>query len=87
MAGTHADIVKYLKSKIQLFEDKKISRHDLAKEMFYVAREIFDPEDAPLRQSLVRLANRLSATEDYPKALALVDEVQSELIDQGYALS
>lgn len=84
MAGAHPDNVKYLKNKIRLFEDKKISAHALSKEVYYVAREIFDPEESGLRRALETLGNRIAAAETYSTVLDLVDEIQSELIDQGY---
>lgn len=50
MAGLHPEQVNYLKNKLRLFEDKKISGHDLSKEIHYVARELFDPSEATLRR-------------------------------------
>ncbi len=91
MSGAHPDQVSYLKNKIRLFEDKKISGFDLSKEVYFVARELFDPAESSLRRSLEVLGNRIavaaergSAGATYAQILDLVDQIQSELIDQGY---
>jgi hypothetical protein len=83
--------IKTLKSKIRLFEDRKISAADLAREIYHVAREIYDPEEAGLRRALETIGNKIAvigergrAQQSHSEVLELVDQIQSELIDQGY---
>lgn len=83
--------IKTLKSKIRLFEDRKISAADLAREIYHVAREIYDPGEAGLRRSLEIIGNKIAvigergrAQQNHSEVLELVDQIQSELIDQGY---
>ena len=91
MAGAHPEQVNYLKNKIRLFEDKKISAQDLSKEVYYVARELFDPAETNLRRNLETIGNRIAVAAErgglrtsHTQILDLIDQLQSELIDQGY---
>jgi hypothetical protein len=83
--------IKILKSKIRLFEDRKISAADLAREIYHVAREIHDPDEANLRRALEMIGNKIAvigergkAQQNHSEVLELVDQIQNELIDQGY---
>jgi|GEM_PF-5481481 len=91
MVRAHPSEIKYLKSKIRLFEDRKISAADLSREVYYVAREIFDPDEANLRRTLEVIGNKIAVIgergrglQSHSEVLELVDQIQSELIDQGY---
>ncbi len=91
MVGPHFAEAKYLKARIRLFEDRKISAADLARDVHFVAREMFDPEDGPLRRALEMLGNKIAvigergrADQSHSAVLSLVDEIQSELVDRGY---
>jgi hypothetical protein len=91
MAGAHPEQVNYLKGKIRLFEDDKISAQDLSKEVYFVARELFDPAETIFRRNLETLGNRIAVAAERDKMrtsrtqiMDLVDQLHSELIEQGY---
>lgn len=90
-AKPHSAEVAHLKKRIREFEDKKISAADLSRDVYFVAREMFDPEDGPLRRALEGLGNKIAvigergrAQQSHSELLDLVDQIQGELIDHGY---
>ena len=89
MAQSHTSEIQFLKNRIRDFEDRKISGADLSRDVYFVAREIFDPDEANLRRALEKIGNRIAVLSErggghYAEILTMVDEIQAELVDTGY---
>lgn len=91
MSRSHPELIKRLRSRIREFEDRKITGADLSREIYYVAREIADADEAQLRRALEGIGNRIAVLVEqgrsmqvHPKILEAVDQIESELIDFGY---
>ena len=85
------NLVKRLRSRIREFEDRKISGADLSREIYFVAKEVAETGEAPLRRALEGLGNKVAVLVErglvetvHPEILQVVDEVESELVDWGY---
>lgn len=91
MPGLNKNLVQHLRSHIRKFEDRKVTAAVLGREIFYVAREIDASTEAPLRQALEFLGNRVTSLAEqsrvdsvHDQILQAVDEIESELSDWGY---
>jgi len=91
MAGLNKDLIQRLRIRIREFEDRKITGADLSREIFFVAREVADADEAPLRRAMEGLGNKVAGlveqglvTSSHPKILEVVDELESELVEWGY---
>lgn len=67
--------VQKLRAQMRAFEEKKISAAALGRSVFHAARQMHDPREASLRQTLERLGNRLTVLAER----SLHDDVQNEL--------
>lgn len=91
MAGINRDLIRRLRDIIREYEDRKVSSLDLSKEAFHAARALVDPGEAPLRRSLERFGNRVSALSEgsltqrnHRQVLKVVDDLEAELVHWGY---
>lgn len=82
---------KRLRTRIREFEDRKISSADLGREIFSAAREVVNPSELRLRQTLEKLGNRVTVLSEQAlmssvrsEVLAAADEVNAELAEFGY---
>ena len=91
MTELNRELPKILRMRIREFEDRKISAADLAREVFFIAREITDDRESGLRRALERHGNRILSLNErslgaqvHSEVLEVVDEIVNELVHFGY---
>lgn len=91
MSGLNRDLIGKLRSRIREFEDRKITGADLSREVFFVAREVHDADEAALRRALEIMGNKMAvlvergtANQTHREILEVVDDIESELVEWGY---